>query len=288
VEFLIIPFIQIGIVLGLVITFDMLSVSRKLSLFLAFILVGIFVGWISATGGGEAAFAWNPLGVLLGDWVYHYTITNYGDPHSAMAHYTIPWIARIPQIYLLCTLVIYGSVGIMAETIYIVVKLTVKKSTAIIAKSLSRRTIVATTLSLIGLFVVLGLTANWVHALYNADEGPPNEPQVFGVSYGGEGPLPDWPRITTFEVSDLSMYGRVQIGYELMVSASVTNTGDSRGIAEVEIFIDGEFMKSDDVALLANESKTVEFTVLTYQPGVYEVDMHGQTKLYWVSEHLGY
>ena len=47
----------------------------------------------------DMLFLLNIPGTLLGDAVYGLSIRFFGDPHSSQAHYTIPWLFRIPQVY---------------------------------------------------------------------------------------------------------------------------------------------------------------------------------------------
>ncbi len=50
-------------------------------------------------------------GVLLGDLIYNSSIRLIGDPSSPQAHFTIPWFLRVPQVYLLASILLWGLVG---------------------------------------------------------------------------------------------------------------------------------------------------------------------------------
>ena len=54
-------------------------------------------------------------GVLLGDEVYVHSIDFLGDPSSAQAHYTIPWILRIPQVYVPVSILFWGLLGLIIQ-----------------------------------------------------------------------------------------------------------------------------------------------------------------------------
>ncbi len=60
----------------------------------------------------------NPPAVLLGDWVYTHAIEWIGDPHSDQAHYTIPWLLRVPQVYAFISCALYGALGLVLQWLY--------------------------------------------------------------------------------------------------------------------------------------------------------------------------
>lgn len=53
--------------------------------------------------------------VLAGDAIYRWTIQIWGNPASSQAHFTIPWIYRIPQVYFMTSIVIWGILGLLAQ-----------------------------------------------------------------------------------------------------------------------------------------------------------------------------
>ena len=65
----------------------------------------------------DAAVLLNLPGVLLGDLAYTWSISLFGEPSSAQAHYTIPWLFRVPQVYVLVTVLVYGLVGAIVQVI---------------------------------------------------------------------------------------------------------------------------------------------------------------------------
>lgn len=57
----------------------------------------------------------NVFGVWLGDWVYARAIEWIGDPHSAIAHETIPWLVRIPQVYVITSIALCALLGLVLQ-----------------------------------------------------------------------------------------------------------------------------------------------------------------------------
>ncbi len=83
-------------------------------IFLAFLLYGIVVGPWSVWWWGTGVCAIIPAnipGVLLGDWLYDLSVKWLGDPSSPFAHYTIPTPLRIPQIYVLSSILFWAPFG---------------------------------------------------------------------------------------------------------------------------------------------------------------------------------
>lgn len=107
------------IILGLVFLLHRLGVANRWKVLLAFLIFGL------ATGIG-AALVWpldsctlvNLFAVLFGDWAYTAAIRVLGDPASPQAHYTIPWLLRVPQVYALAAVVLYGLMGAIAQWIW--------------------------------------------------------------------------------------------------------------------------------------------------------------------------
>lgn len=59
----------------------------------------------------DTVFLLNIPGTWLGDAVYDLSIRFFGDPCSSQAHYTIPWLLRIPQVYLPASIFFWGILG---------------------------------------------------------------------------------------------------------------------------------------------------------------------------------
>lgn len=59
----------------------------------------------------DAMFLLNIPGTWLGDVIYSLSVRLFGDPHSSQAHYTIPWLLRIPQVYVPASILFWGILG---------------------------------------------------------------------------------------------------------------------------------------------------------------------------------
>ena len=104
------------LIAGLAVVLLRLGVSRRRAVAVAFLALGAAAGLVTAwLWPLESCATVNPLGVLLGDWVYAASIQAFGDPNSAQAHYTIPWILRVPQAYALASVALYGAAGAAAQ-----------------------------------------------------------------------------------------------------------------------------------------------------------------------------
>ena len=93
----------------------------KSKIFMAFLIYGIAVGILSFWWwhyGGDNPFLPNIPGVFLGDEVYVLSIEYLGDPGSPQAHYTIPWILRIPQVYVPVSVLFWGIIGSAIQIAY--------------------------------------------------------------------------------------------------------------------------------------------------------------------------
>jgi hypothetical protein len=79
------------------------------------VLSGLLAAW--AWPLDSAVYA-NLYAVLLGDQVYTWAISWLGDPNSAQAHSTIPWLLRVPQVYVLVALVASAAAGLCVQRVY--------------------------------------------------------------------------------------------------------------------------------------------------------------------------
>jgi len=57
-------------------------------------------------------------GMILGDKIYEVSILFFGDPSSPQAHFSIPWLLRIPQVYVPVSVFFWVIVGLLIQTIY--------------------------------------------------------------------------------------------------------------------------------------------------------------------------
>ena len=60
----------------------------------------------------------NVLAAWAGDWIYVQAIELIGDPHSDQAHYTIPWLLRVPQVYALASCALCAALGMAIQWLY--------------------------------------------------------------------------------------------------------------------------------------------------------------------------
>jgi len=115
----ILPAIYGLVILGLVMAFRKMQVSSKKAILLGFPVFGIAVGFLTAWAWpADSSFYFNVLGALLGDQIHNMSIQYFGDIISPQAHYTIPWILRIPQVHVVTSIVLYGLVGLLLQLIY--------------------------------------------------------------------------------------------------------------------------------------------------------------------------
>lgn len=85
-----------------------------------FIVFGLIVGFISVwfSRNTDAIFLANIPGSGLGDLVYALSIRFLGDPNSAQAHYTIPWLLRVPQVYVATSIIFWGIAGTLFTILF--------------------------------------------------------------------------------------------------------------------------------------------------------------------------
>lgn len=86
---------------------------------IGFLIYGLTVGLLSTwwQGISDMVFLPNIPGVMLGDSVYSLAISYLGDPSSPQAHLTIPWILRIPQVYIPISIMFWGVLGLVIQLI---------------------------------------------------------------------------------------------------------------------------------------------------------------------------
>jgi len=107
------------VILGLVMAFRKMQIPSKKAILLGFLTFGIAIGFLTAWAWpADSSFYFNAFGALLGDQVYNLSIRCFGDIISPQAHYTIPWILRVPQVYVITSIVVYGLVGLVLQLVY--------------------------------------------------------------------------------------------------------------------------------------------------------------------------
>ncbi|MFC2068454.1 hypothetical protein ACFLTP_05555 [Chloroflexota bacterium] len=90
---------------------------RRNKLLTLFLLYGFVVGFISVWwwNFSDSLFLPNVPGMLIGDKAYSLSIEIFGNPSSSQAHYSIPWILRVPQIYVPITFFFWGLLGLIVQ-----------------------------------------------------------------------------------------------------------------------------------------------------------------------------
>ena len=107
------------VILGLVLLLRKMGVSGKRAIILSFLVFGAVTGILTAwVWPIDSSLYFNVLASLLGDQVYNLSIQFLGDASSSQAHYTIPWILRIPQVYVLTSIVVCGLVSLPLQWAY--------------------------------------------------------------------------------------------------------------------------------------------------------------------------
>jgi len=86
-----------------------------------FLVYGLAVGLLSVWwwGSRDSVFLPNIPGALLGERVYDLSIKILGDPHSPQAHFTIPWVLRIPQVFVPVSVLFWSIIGLVIQMIHL-------------------------------------------------------------------------------------------------------------------------------------------------------------------------
>ena len=94
-------------------TIDSKEMMKKTITIIGFAIYGTIVGFISIwfRQNTDSLFLLNIPGTLLGDVVYGLSIRFFGNPYSSQAHYTIPRLFRIPQVYVPASILLWGLIG---------------------------------------------------------------------------------------------------------------------------------------------------------------------------------
>jgi hypothetical protein len=106
-------------IFGLVKVLHKIGLSGRKRIFLSFLIFGIVTGiMVARTWPKEAGIYFNIFTVFFGDLIYEFSIQYLGDISSPQAHYTIPWFLRVPQVYVLASVVLWVSLGLLVQAIY--------------------------------------------------------------------------------------------------------------------------------------------------------------------------
>jgi hypothetical protein len=106
------------VILGLVVAFRKIHVPSEQAIFFSFLAFGTALGFFTAwLWPADSSVYFNVFGALLGDQVYDLSIQHFGDIISPQAHYTIPWVLRIPQVYIITSIVVYALLGLLLQLV---------------------------------------------------------------------------------------------------------------------------------------------------------------------------
>jgi len=106
------------IVWGIVVLLRRRGVMPRSRVFVGFLVAGLVAGLVAVLAWpADVAVLLNPPGVLLGDLVYTGSISLFGDPSSPQAHFTVPWLLRVPQVYVFVSVLTYGLIGAIVQVI---------------------------------------------------------------------------------------------------------------------------------------------------------------------------
>jgi hypothetical protein len=113
------PSLTATVILGSSLLFRRMGIPSGRFILAAFLVVGFGLGILSALLWPlEPAVYVNVAGTAAGDWLYRISIERFGDPFSAQAHYTIPWVLRIPTVYVISTTVLYAAAGVFFQLLF--------------------------------------------------------------------------------------------------------------------------------------------------------------------------
>jgi hypothetical protein len=111
--------LYILIIVGLIVLLRKLRIPRKRAVLLACLIFGIGMGLLTAClWPNDISVIVNFPAAFLGDWIYQQSIQYLGDPHSPQAHYTIPWLLRVPQVYVPASVMFWGAAGALVQLAY--------------------------------------------------------------------------------------------------------------------------------------------------------------------------
>jgi hypothetical protein len=116
---LILSAIYVWVILGLVLLLRRIGVPGERAIILGFLIFGAVTGVLAAWAWPlDSSIYFNVFATYLGDQTYSLSIRYIGDMSSPQAHYTIPWLLRVPQVYVPASIVLCGLVSLPLQWIY--------------------------------------------------------------------------------------------------------------------------------------------------------------------------
>jgi hypothetical protein len=106
------------VISGLILALRWLKIPAKIAIVLGFLIFSVISGLgVVWRWPEDISVMVNFPASLTGDWIYQASIQYLGDPHSDQAGYTIPWILRVPQVYVLASVLFWGLAGLLVQLI---------------------------------------------------------------------------------------------------------------------------------------------------------------------------
>ena len=107
------------IIMALTWLIHQIRIASRYAVALSFLFFGLVTGTLIVwLWPHDSSVLPNIFGVWLGDWIYRQAIAWTGNPYSAQAHDTIPWVFQIPQVYVIASTGLCASVGLVLQLIY--------------------------------------------------------------------------------------------------------------------------------------------------------------------------
>ncbi len=117
--YLILPILVALLLFGCAMLFRRMGMTENRFVILTFLIFGTALGLVSVfLWPGDLGVYLNVPGTAAGDWLYRFSIERFGDPTSDQAHYSIPWILRLPQVYAVVSPVVYALIGMPIQFFY--------------------------------------------------------------------------------------------------------------------------------------------------------------------------
>ena len=109
-----------GLVLwGLTSVLHKLGVPAKGAIILSFLVFAVAAGvWATQIWPMDTVVMVNLPAVYFGDALYMWSIRYLGEPSSSQAHYSIPWLLRVPQVYVVASITVWGLLGMTIQLIH--------------------------------------------------------------------------------------------------------------------------------------------------------------------------
>ena len=106
------------IIFGITFVLRLLKIPAKIAILISFLIFGVLAGLATVQlWPRDNSVLVNFLASLIGDWIYVESIRVIGDPSSSQAHYTIPWLLRLPQVFVLASVLFWGLLGLLVQLV---------------------------------------------------------------------------------------------------------------------------------------------------------------------------